>query len=135
MRKTQFVLMPACLGAVAMLLCMAPADARSRGEPKSDERKAYCFGQYVSCVDDGIKKCDEKFPDDALKARACYGGVETACSAYFHGEDSPCMTQARVKPFHAPDLAVPPSVSPDGSPPPPPGLKKPEKPPKVLPPR
>jgi len=62
MRKSQFVLMPACLGTVAMLLCVAPSEARPRGEPGTDDRKAYCFQMYLDCVDGGSRNAMRHFP-------------------------------------------------------------------------
>lgn len=112
----------------ALLLSVSHVAARERGKPGTNERKAYCFGQYIECVSNGIKACDKSFPTDPDSARACYTGSEGACSLHFHGSTSPCMTQVRISPFNPSGpfggiTAIPPTKLKPGEP----TVKKPER--------
>jgi hypothetical protein len=120
MKTTHFVL---TVSMITLLLCVSHAAARERGKPGSEERKAYCFGQYIDCVSNGTKACDKNFPDDPIKARACYSGSESACSAHFHGLTSPCMTQTRISPFRGLTGLPPTTLEPKREP----TIKKPER--------
>jgi hypothetical protein len=83
-----------------ILLSSLSVEARERGTPGSDDRALWCYGQYIGCVNSGNQSCDTKYPNDLVKAKACYVGVEMACSIAFGFEatDS-CMTTPRVRPF------------------------------------
>jgi hypothetical protein len=95
MKATHLLL---ALGTISLLAASA-VEARERGKPGSDERKAYCNAEYADCLVGGIRACDRDHPTDAKKRADCQSASDGACRAYFIGSTSPCRTQQRVTPF------------------------------------
>jgi hypothetical protein len=95
MKATHLLL---ALGA-ASLLSASGVEARERGKPGTDERKAYCNAEYADCLSGGVKACDKEYPNDARKAADCQSASDGACRAYFIGPNSPCRTKERVTPW------------------------------------
>ena len=79
-----------------LLLASESAFARPKGQPGTDERKAYCNERYASCIKKGSAGCDDEFPSDPKGYSGCVKGVLGTCGDQF-GTGSSCRTEPLVR--------------------------------------
>ena len=81
---------------IALPLIATISYARSRGEPNTTERKAYCDERYLKCINSGADRCSDNYPNDARTYNACVKSAAAVCTDQF-GDGSSCVSEPLIR--------------------------------------